>query len=202
MIPIVLSYDHPETAAAVDMALETGRTIIFPTDTVYGIGGNPWDERTLNHVRKLKERSSEQPFTLHLWCVSEIEKYIVPEPTMMRMIEQLLPGPYTLLLPAGPASPASAVLEGKVGIRVPDHPFFASILKRPVFATSVNRHNAPPLNDVADIIESFTEVDLIVTGDVAGVPSAVLDLTTVPYQLVRGTLSESAKRVLGQLDTS
>ncbi len=66
MIPTVLSYDHSETAAAVDMALETGRTIIFPTDTVYGIGGNPWDERTLAHVRRLKEREPNQPFALHL----------------------------------------------------------------------------------------------------------------------------------------
>ncbi len=198
MIPTVLPYDHPETAAAVDTALETGRTIIFPTDTVYGIGGNPWDERTLNHVRRLKERSPEQPFTLHLWRVSEIETYVDCEPEVMQLIEQLLPGPYTLLLPAGRNAPPSAVLDGKIGIRVPDHPFFASILKRPVFATSVNRHDAPPLNDVADIIEGFTEVDLIITGDVSGESSAVLDLTQSPYQILRGSLSESIKRLLDQ----
>jgi len=197
MIPTVLSYDHPETAAAVDMALETGRTIIFPTDTVYGIGGNPWDERTLNHVRRLKERTPEQPFTLHLYCVSEIEKYIVPEPALMRMIDQLLPGPYTLLLPASANAPSSTILEGKIGIRVPNHPFFGSIVKRPVFATSVNRRNAPPLNDVSEIIESFSEVDLIVTGDVAGVSSTILDLTTRPVTLIRGApLPETIRQVL------
>lgn len=198
MIPTVLPYDHPETATAVNMALETGRTIVFPTDTVYGIGGNPWDERTLNHVRRLKERSPEQPFTLNLWRVSEIETYANCEPEVARIIQQLLPGPYTLLLPASRNAPASAILEGKIGIRVPNHPFFASILKRPVFATSVNRHGAPPLNDVADIIEGFTEVDLIVTGDVSGESSAILDLTQSPYRLLRGTLSESIKRLLDQ----
>ena len=196
MIPTVLSYDHPETAAAVNMALEIGQTIVFPTDTVYGIGGNPWDERTLNHVRRLKERTPEQPFTLHLCCVSEIEKYIVPQPSVMRTIEQLLPGPYTLLLPASPNAPSSTILEGKIGIRVPNHPFFSSILKRPIFATSVNRHNAPPLNDVSEIIESFSEVDLIITGEVAGVSSAIIDLTEVPYRAIRGALSEDAKRLL------
>ena len=197
MIPTVLSYDHSETAAAVDMALETGRTIIFPTDTVYGIGGNPWDERTLAHVRRLKEREPNQPFALHLCRVSRIATFAQCTPDVLRMIHQLLPGPYTLLLPAGPDAPPSTVLEGKIGIRVPDHPFFTSILKRPVFGTSVNRRNAPPLNDVAEIIESFTEIDLIVTGDVAGVPSAILDLTEVPYRLVRGTLSEDVERLLG-----
>jgi len=196
MIPIVLSHDHPETAAAVDMALETGHTIIFPTDTVYGIGGNPWDERTLNHVRRLKDRGPRQPFTLHLCHVSEIEEFARCEPSVTRKIELLLPGPYTLLLPAGSNAPPSAVLEGKIGIRVPDHPFFSSILKRPVFGTSVNRPNSPPLNDVADIIESFTEVHLIVSGDVEGTSSAIIDLTEAPYRLIRGTLSESVKHVL------
>jgi L-threonylcarbamoyladenylate synthase len=198
MMPIVLSYDHPDTAAAVEMALETGQTLIFPTDTVYGIGGNPWDERTLNHVCRLKEREPDQPFTLHLWSISEIETYAHCEPAMLRIIEQLLPGPYTLLLPAGPRAPKSAVLEGKIGIRVPDHPFFASVLRRPVFATSVNRHDAPPLNDVGDIIENFTEVDLIITGDVSGESSAILDLTQTPYRVVRGSLSEAAAQLLKQ----
>ena len=198
MIPTVLSYDHPETAAAVDMALETGRTIIFPTDTVYGIGGNPWDERTLAHVRRLKEREPNQPFTLHLCQVSHIATFAQCTPDVLRMIHQLLPGPYTLLLPAGLDAPPSTVLEGKIGIRVPDHPFFGSILKRPVFGTSVNRHNAPPLNDVAEIIESFTEVDLIVTGNIAAVSSTILDLTEKPFRRIRGTLSESVKRVLDQ----
>jgi len=198
MMPLVLSYDHPDTTAAVDMALETGQTLIFPTDTVYGIGGNPWDERTLNHVRRLKERTPDQPFTLHLAHISEIDVYADCTPEAKDIIHQLLPGPYTLLLPSGPKAPPSAVLEGKIGIRVPDHPFFASVLKRPVFATSVNRHNEPPLSDVGDIIEGFTEVDLIITGNVSGESSAILDLTEKPYRVVRGILSESARAILEQ----
>ncbi|MFC2083275.1 L-threonylcarbamoyladenylate synthase, partial [Candidatus Bipolaricaulota bacterium] len=169
MIPTVLAYNSPEAAAAIDMALETGQTIVFPTDTVYGIGGNPWDERTLNHVRRLKERAPEQPFTLHLWNVQEITRYAHYGPAVAQIIKQLFPGPYTLLLTATPDAPPSAVLEGKIGIRVPNHALFGGALRRPVFGTSVNRKNTPPLNDVAEIIESFTEVDLIVTGDVAGV---------------------------------
>ncbi|MFC2079036.1 L-threonylcarbamoyladenylate synthase [Candidatus Bipolaricaulota bacterium] len=194
----MLPYDHSDTADAIDIALETGQTIVFPTDTVYGIGGNPWDERTLNHVRRLKERDAEQPFTLHLWSVQEVGRYARFTPPVARIIEQLFPGPYTLLLAATRDAPPSAVLEGKIGIRVPDHPLFGGALRRPVFGTSVNRKDTLPLNDVAEIIENFTEVDLIVTGDVAGVSSAILDMTKIPYQLVRGTLSESAKRLLSQ----
>ena len=85
-----------------------------------------------------------------------------------------------------------------MGVRVPDHPFFASVLRRPVFATSVNRHHAPPLNDVADIIENFTEVDLIITGTVTGESSAILDLTQTPYRVVRGSIPEVTARQLEQ----
>lgn len=198
MMPTVLSFDHPDTSSALNMALETGQTIIFPTETVYGIGGNPWDERTLSHVRRLKERTADQPFTLHLWRVSEIGIYAYVDSNVADIIEQLLPGPYTLLLPAGPKAPPSAVLEGKIGIRVPNHPFFTSLVRRPVFATSVNRHGEPPLSDVGDIIESFTEVDLIITGEVSGESSAIIDLTVNPYRILRGTLSKNVSQLLEQ----
>jgi L-threonylcarbamoyladenylate synthase len=198
MMPLVLPHNHPDTVAAVAMALESGQTIIFPTDTIYGIGGNPWDERALNHVRRLKERTSEQPFTLHLCHISDVERYALCTDAINKIIARLLPGPYTLLLPAKTGAPSSAVLGGKVGIRVPHHPFFTSVLTQPVFATSVNAPGAPPLNDVSEIIERFSEVDLIVTGDVGGESSAILDLTETPYRLVRGTLSDTARHILDE----
>jgi L-threonylcarbamoyladenylate synthase len=198
MIPTVLSFRHPDTPSAVDAALETGRTLIFPTDTVYGIGGNPWDQRTLHHVRRLKERDPEQPFTLHLCHVSEIAGYTQCSPAQMRIVEQLLPGPYTLLLPAAATSPPATVHGKKIGIRVPDHPFFRDSLSRPVFGTSVNRRGMPPINDVAEIIETFTEVDLIISGDVPGVSSTILDLTERPVRLIRGTVPDSVRRILDQ----
>ncbi len=198
MMPTVLSYDHPDALSAVNGALELGQTMIFPTDTVYGIGGNPWDERTLNHVRRLKQRGDDQPFTLHVWSVESIDGFAQCTPRLCDLMSQLLPGPYTLLLPAGAKAPASAVAEGVIGIRVPDHPFFARWLRRPVFGTSVNRHGEPPLNDVADIIEGFTEVDLIITGEVAGTPSAIVDLTQRPYRVVRGEITGAVRELLEQ----
>lgn len=198
MIPTVLACHHTQTAAAVDMALETGRTIIFPTDTIYCIGGNPWDGRTLAHVRRLKRCTSDQPFTLYLDRVSYISTFAQCTDSMLRMIDQLLPGPYTVSLPAGSGAPPSTVHQGKIGIRVPDHRLFGPILKRPIFGTSVNRDGSQPLNDVTDIIESFSEVDLIITGDVTGVSSTIIDLTEGGFRLIRGILPESVQRALYQ----
>jgi len=191
----VIPFDDPLVPALVEEVLETGKTLIFPTDTVYGIGGNPWDERTLERVRRLKGRSAGRPFTLHLPTTAAIGRYAKIDGHLHEAIARYLPGPYTLLLPASPEAPPSAVKEGRVGIRVPDHPFFSEViaeLDRPLFGTSVNRTGEEPINDVAEIIERFGKVDLIITGPVGGSPSAIVDATVDPPRIVgRGsTLGE------------
>ena len=192
-MPTVLSYDSPEAPRLVDAALETGQTIIFPTDTIYGIGGNPWDRRTLERVCKLKNRSMDQPFTLHLPSVDSIRRYARTDARVGSMVERLLPGPYTLLLPATPEAPDSAVLNGTVGVRVPDHPFFSgtmTILDRPVFGTSINQHGRPPLIEINEIIDAFGSVELILVGPVSGEASSILDLTSDPPRAIRGQLPD------------
>ena len=198
MMPLVLSHDDPDIQAAVRTILESGGTMIFPTETVYGIGGNPWDRRTVARVRALKQRSDQQPFTLHLPSVSSVEEYVTVTSRLLQQIARLLPGPITLLLPASPVVPTSTVLQGVVGIRVPRHPFFGDGLQQPVFGTSVNRHGEPPMNDIEQIIDAFHSVDLIVTGLVSGTPSAIVDLTVNPYNVLRGTLPSDAQCVLDE----
>ena len=199
MMPIVLPYDDPDARQHVEAALETGQTIIFPTDTIYGIGGNPWDERTLQRVRTLKNRSADQPFTLHLPSVDAIRRYAQVEDKQWTTLRQLLPGPYTVLLPALPATPSSSTLRGSVGIRVPKHPFFSNVifeLDRPLFGTSINRHGEPPLADINEIIDRFASVDLILVGPVSGTASSIIDLTVDPPRAVRGSLPEALRSSL------
>ncbi len=197
MNPRVLSVDDPELSGAVHEILETGGVLIFPTDTVYGIGGSPWDEGALARVCALKRRPADQPFTLHLPGLDWIGRVARLDQWAREIVNHFLPGPYTFLLPALPGAPASAVKDGKVGVRVPAHPFFTRVLaglNRALFGTSVNRSGEPPLVDLAVIIEEFSSVDLIVTGPVAtGTPSAVIDLTTDPPIAIRGTLPEGLR---------
>ncbi len=191
MMPRVLPHDHPEIGSAVGAALETGQTIVFPTDTIYGIGGNPWDERSLDRVRSLKGRPAGRPFALLLPAREAIERFAALDRRLRGLVDRLLPGPYTLLLPAAPGAPPSAVREAVVGIRVPDHPFFRRTmarLDRPLFGTSVNRHGEPPLVDVDRIIDRFPGVDLIVSGPTGTRPSTILDLSEDPPRAVRGEL--------------
>ena len=199
MMPRVLRYDAPEIASAVDTALETGQTIVFPTDTIFGIGGNPWDERSLARVRALKDRPPDQPFALLLPTCEAIERFAVLDDRPRCLVDRLLPGPYTLLLPASTDAPPSAVRDGKVGIRVPDHPFFLRTLARldrPLFGTSVNRHGEPPLVGIERIIDRFASVDLIVTGPTGTGPSAILDLAESAPRLLRGKLPPNLESIL------
>lgn len=201
MMPRVLPHDDPETPSAVDAVLETGQTIVFPTDTIYGIGGNPWDERSLERVRTLKDRPVDQPFALLLTTRASIERYTALDERLRELIAHLLPGPYTLLLPGAPECPSSAARDGKIGIRVPQHPFFQRTLARldrPLFGTSVNRRGEPPLVDIDEIIDRFAAVDLIVTGPTGMTPSTILDLTTRPLRLVRGELPRELQSLLDE----
>jgi len=196
-MPRVLRYDDPDVPRLVEAALEIGQTMIFPTDTVYGIGGNPWDTRTLARVCKLKGRDPAQPFTLHLGEVGTIERFARLDRRLRQIVDRLLPGPYTLIVPAADSAPPSAILGGAIAVRVPDHPFFQAVvalLDRPLFGTSVNRHGEPPLNDVDVIIDRFSAVEWIITGPVGLTSSTILDLTTRPASLIRGAPLPAAIR--------
>jgi L-threonylcarbamoyladenylate synthase len=194
MIPIVMSGEDPGIAAAVRDALETGQTIIFPTDTIYGIGGNPWDDAVVAKIRALKGRTADQPFTLHVATVPDISRYAHVAERIRRTVNELLPGPYTLILPARPEAPPCSVTANTVGIRVPRHAFFASILGPlgvPLFGTSVNAHGEDPLSDIDEMIDRFPSVDLVILGDVGGNPSDIIDLTGVSPRALRGRLPAS-----------
>lgn len=190
----VMKESDAQANDAVRSLLETGGVLIFPTDTVYGIGGSPWDERALALVRRLKGRRPSQPFTLHLPSVEAIERFASLNDRMMSVLEAFLPGPITFILPARDDAPAASVLDGKVGVRVPANKFFQSVmhkLDRPLFGTSVNRSGEAPLTSVEMMIEQFSVVDLLIEGEAGtGVPSAIIDLTSDHPRALRGELPE------------
>lgn len=197
MTPTVLRDDDPRTPAAVRDALETGQTLIFPTDTIYGMGGNPWDDAALAKVRELKHRGPDQPFTLHVPRVADVLRYAVVQDRLRPALAELLPGPYTVILPALAGAPACSKSDRGIGLRVPHHPFFSVVmasLGRPLFGTSVNEHGEAPLQEVNDMIDRFPSVDLVIVGAVGGVASDIIDLTADPPRAIRGRLP-SALRV-------
>lgn len=171
-----------------------GEVFAFPTDTVYGLGVRALDGAAIQALRALKSRPAPAPFSLHLGDVSQIEACCaVLSHRQRQWIARLLPGPYTVLLPAGANAPKDAVTEGKVGIRVPAGSAFSHVASAfgPLLGTSVNRSGAPPLNDPTAIVEAFgQDLALLITGEepCSAISSSVIDLCEDPPHAVRGQL--------------
>lgn len=168
--------------------------MVFPTDTVYGLGGNAREESVTSRVYRVKQRSTEKPLTLHLFSTDDIAKYTVDlSEKQQEIIESLLPGPYTLVLPANSTAPdVSVSREKKVGIRVPDSDSFRELEQNvdfPIVGTSVNKSGEPPMTDFDRIVEEFGGiVDLFIQSEeeMSHESSTVLDLTFDPPKALRG----------------
>ncbi|MFP4588416.1 MAG: L-threonylcarbamoyladenylate synthase [Candidatus Bipolaricaulota bacterium] len=168
--------------------------MVFPTDTIYGLGGNGRNKEVVDRIYRVKRRSRDKPLSLHLFHPEALDHYVSElDQRQKDTIQDLLPGPYTLILPAGPNAPAVSVsAERKVGIRVPDSDSFRRIedyIDYPLVGTSVNKSDEPPLTDFDRIVDKFGGlVDLFIQGEeeMDGSSSTVLDLTFHPPKVLRG----------------
>lgn len=137
--------------------------VIFPTETVYGIGANALSTEAVNKIFQVKERARNNPLIVHLKSVDEIEKYaIISNPIEQKLIETFMPGPFTIILSKKSIIPSvvSANME-TVGIRVPSHPVanqFLKLVDVPIAAPSANISSRPSGTKVSDIKDEFNNL--------------------------------------------
>lgn len=193
---IRLGRSSPRDLERVAEVLKGGGLLVFPTETVYGLGCAAQNQRAIERLYRLKGRERGKPLALHLGSVEELFRYAIVGEQERRWIERLLPGPYTLVLRASQAAPPVAVSRGKVGVRVPRSWAFrevAAAAGRALAGTSANRSGEPPAVSPEEAIARFSnQVELILTTDqpLSGRSSAVLDLTEDPPRALRGELPE------------
>ena len=170
-----------ERSEEVKAVLEADGVIVFPTDTIYGVGSSAFSEKGLGVVRSLKERWGK-PFSI----IAPSKDWIRERFDLGRHEDWLgkLPGPFTLVFE--PREPFSRQLSssGAVGVRIPDHPIAALVEKMgvPLVATSVNRSGFDPLSSLDQLRESsyerFSKVAFAIDDGVkSGPASTVVDLT-------------------------
>jgi L-threonylcarbamoyladenylate synthase len=138
-----LSREDYETVCEV---LDAGKLIVYPTDTVYGLGCDPFEGPAVERVFDVKRRPAEQPIALALTTSDQIPKYAHVTRIAQGIIAKHLPGPVTLLLRATKDAPLPLVSStGLLGIRVPDHSVAIAIAKAfgPITTTSANLHGGP-----------------------------------------------------------
>src|SRR5436309_9694593 len=127
--------------------LEAGRLIVYPTDTLYGLGCDPFEVPAVERVFEVKRRPADQPIALALTTSDQIPRYAHVTRVAQGIIAKHLPGPVTLLLRAAKDAPLPLVsATGLIGIRVPDHSVAIAIAKAfgPITTTSANLHGGSP----------------------------------------------------------
>lgn len=132
---------HARVAEEVATVVFGGGTVIFPTDTVYGIGCDPYDIVAIARIYGAKERPASKPLSLHLASFAEFAEYATKYRDVVGAARRLMPGPVTIIIPK-PAFIDVDVTAGlpTLGFRVPDDPLCMQILERvgPLAATSAN----------------------------------------------------------------
>ena len=166
--------------------LSNGGLIIFPTETVYGIGCKFDDEEAINKIFKIKNRPANHPLILHIGSKSLLEKYAVDIPKdALTLAEKFWPGPLTLILKKNKIV-KSVVTGGQetVGIRMPNHPVTLNIINKlgsAIVGPSANYYSRLSTTRISDIPEGLKDaVDLVVDGGhcEVGIESTIIDFST------------------------
>ena len=190
-------------------ALRSGRPVILPTDTVYGLCASPYEERSVRRAYALKGREPTQPSALLasdvdmlLECLPELRSRLGP------VLQELLPGPFTLVVP----NPArrfrwlAGTNPDAIGVRVPELPAPADAVVARIGAVMATSANLPGGRDPANVEEIPQELlegcaAVVDVGELPGVPSTVIDLTGAPRVLREGAVpaDDALERVAGLL---
>jgi L-threonylcarbamoyladenylate synthase len=197
---------------AVIRLIEDGGVMGYPTETVYGLGGDPFDRSVVTRIQQLKGRGEGKPFLLLIPSRSDLASLVrPPSDAAYRLMETFWPGPLTLVFEALPDLPSSlSGSDGRIGLRISPDPFcrrFMEDFGGPLISTSANPSDRPPARSPGEVAAYFGEsLDLIVDGGRrdSGIVSTVVDVSGSSLRLLReGALSKSAmENVTGEIDES
>lgn len=147
--------------------LRAGRLVVYPTETLYGLGANALDAAVVKRVYMVKKRPFDMPISVAVSDVQMLESVAVLDPTSRKLAERFMPGPITLILMKKPSVPdIVTAASDEVGIRMPDHPFALQLIKRfgPITSTSANLHAhpdpttiRPTINDLGDNVSVYVD---------------------------------------------
>lgn len=198
----------PESCRRAGAALAAGRLVAFPTETVYGLGGDATDGRAVAAIFAAKGRPSFNPLIVHVVDLAAAERLGVFSEAARALAARFWPGPLTLVVPRRAAAGVSDLVSAglpSLAIRVPAHPVARAVLAaagRPIAAPSANpsgRVSPTTARHVRAGLEG--RVDLIVDGGACavGVESTVLDLTGARPTILRpgGVTPEDVAVVTG-----
>lgn len=178
-------------------ALSNGEIIVYPTDTLYGLGADVFNKKAVKKVFEIKKRSFDQPISVAVSCIEDLEKIAFVDERVRKIIDAFLPGSLTLVLKKKKIIPDIVTADfNNVAIRIPDNKIALELLSifGPLTCTSANIHNQKTPSVISDISMQFKPGDISVyidDGKLEDKPSAIIDLThDTPKILRKGTISK------------
>jgi L-threonylcarbamoyladenylate synthase len=210
VLPVLISAATSRAIARAAALLRAGRLVAFPTETVYGLGGDATNERAVADIFAAKGRPRFNPLIVHVLGLAEAEALAVLTEPARRAAARFWPGPLSLVLPrhqdSGLALLASAGLDS-VAIRAPAHPVARILLRetgRPIAAPSANRSgrvSPTEAEHVADELGDKVALILDAGPTPVGLESTVLDLSGEAPALLRpGAVTlEQLEELLGPI---
>ena len=196
----------------IERYLRAGKLIIYPTDTVYGVGGIIESEETIENIYKAKERNFKSPLIVLVSDVEKIEKIAYINEKNREKIEKLIkrfwPGGLTIILKRKDNVPDIMVSGGAtVGVRMPEHEIALNIISRAggmLPTTSANISGEATPKSYLELSEEFKcRVDIIVDGGECPIGSAstIIDMSDEPKILRLGAISvEEIEKVIGKIN--
>lgn len=195
----LLNIDHKDIQK-IATVVSKGGVIVYPTDTIYGLGCDAFNEKAVEKVYRVKRRPERKPMLVLVYSVemaTTLSENI--SPSVMQLMHQCWPGPLTIIVKEKKEMyPWLSAGTGKIGIRYPRHNFCQDLVKelgRPLLSTSANISGEEYTNDIHRLRESFSnEIDLLVDAGTLpdSMPSTVLDVTgEIPVLIREGAFPRS-----------
>ena len=149
--------------------IKAGKIIVFPTDTVYGIGCDPYNKKTISRLYEIKKRKKTKHFPVIGYSKKELEKIAEFNPLEEKIAEKFWPGPITLILKIKDEEIQKSLgLEGKIAVRVPNNQCVLALLKecKLLVGTSANISGNAPFNDPKECDKNLSGYDLLIDGGI------------------------------------
>ena len=171
--------------------LQKGGVIVYPTDTIYGLGCDLFNPDSIRKIHRLKKLDGKKPLSFVCSDLKDISQYAYVSNYAYKVMKRLLPGAYTFILKATKMVPKVALTkQNTVGIRIPDNPICLALVKElghPIISTSVYKAEEVLYNDPEEIEEKFgKQLDLLIDGGIiAAEHSSIIDLSEEAPKIIR-----------------
>ncbi len=173
-------------------AVKNGKVVVYPTDTVYGIGCDPYNDSAVDMILKIKGRMDGKPLPLLCSSIKHASRIAKLSEQAMKLAEHFWPGALTLIAELNDQRISHKVTAGTntVGVRVPDHNCALQLIDKcggTLVGTSANRSGYSPAKSAEEVMKTLSGFDILIDGGktVLGIQSTVMDFSAEKIVMIR-----------------